>query len=84
MDIIKETYLSDLRATLADMRLLIEGAICLYEDDAPPAFTLSKEHGQQTAVWAIDTIGYALYDLRMQIISLQNAFPNETATKSTE
>ena len=71
----KEQYLSQANETLATMRLLIEGAIALYEDDASPLLALAKNHDLYSSARAHDAIGYALYDLRMHIRSLQDGFP---------
>ena len=71
----KEQFLSQANEALATMRLLIEGAIALYEDDASPLFSLAKSHHLYKSVRAQDAIGFALYDLRMHICNLQDGFP---------
>lgn len=55
----------------AEMRLLVEGAITLYEGDAMGLQTLARENDQPEAATAIDTIGTALYGLRERAKRLQ-------------
>jgi hypothetical protein len=56
---------------LTTLRLLLEGAIALYQDDAMPLFKLGLTHKAHKAAIAFDDIGGALYALRNQIISMQ-------------
>ena len=56
---------------LSDMRLLIEGALCIYEIDALPLCKLARDNGMKDALMAWDTIGNALYKLRDFIRSFQ-------------
>ncbi len=51
----------------ADMRLLVEGAITLYEDDAGSICRLTQGQEDKHVAIAFDTIGTALYDLREKI-----------------
>ena len=55
----------------SDMRLLIEGTICIYEGDALILCQMARENGLKDAVTAWDTIGNALYELRNHIRKLQ-------------
>lgn len=59
--------------TFSDMRLIIEGAIVLYEDDALPLYEQADATEQQEARTAFDTIGSALYSLRRYICELQTS-----------
>ncbi len=63
--------------TFADMRLIVEGAIVLYEDDALPLYEQADAAGQQEARTAFDTIGSALYSLRRYVCELQNRHAEE-------
>ena len=56
---------------LTTLRLLLEGAIALYQDDAMPLFKLGLTHNAHKAAIAFDDIGGALYALRSRIISMQ-------------
>ena len=55
----------------ADMRLLVEGAITLYEDDAESICSLTLKQKDKHVAIAFDTIGTALYDLREKIRNMQ-------------
>ena len=65
------TYLWNNGNALSELRLLIEGAIVLYEDEALPLIRLANKHGENTAACAFDTIGAALYELRNIICTMQ-------------
>lgn len=55
----------------AEIRLLVEGAIALYEGDAMGLQSMAHKHQQPEAATAFDTIGTALYDLREKTRLLQ-------------
>lgn len=56
---------------MADLRLLLEGAVSLYENECTSlANTAAKEEKTET-ILAIDTIGTALYVIRARIQSMQ-------------
>lgn len=59
------------------MRLLVEGAVTLYDDEASALFRLGRQHGQAKAALAFEAIGTALYELRMHIMNLQELHANE-------
>lgn len=59
--------------TLAQMRLLIEGAIVLFENEASTLLHLAAANKQYSSSGAFDTIGTAIYDLRKHIVDLQAA-----------
>ena len=67
---------------LAEMRLLIEGAVNLYEGDAMPLSRLVIDHGTLSAANAFDAIGTALYSLLDHIRKLQTARLSETLRKT--
>lgn len=65
------TYLWSTGNSWTDLRLLLEGAVSLYENECTSlANTASKEEKTET-ILAIDTIGTALYVLRACIQSMQ-------------
>ena len=71
----------------ADMRLLVEGAITLYEDDAESICSLTLDQTDKHAAIAYDTIGTALYGLREKIRNMQLeyiAFSVAPSNPSTE
>ena len=68
----KGDYLSYEGEVLANMRLLIEGAANLFENDAQSLCRLAIDSNQPEASVALDTIGTALTDLRTHIRALQS------------
>ena len=56
-----------------DMRLLVEGAITLYEDDASDIMRLLGGEERRKIRYAVNTIGQALYHLREHIKKLEAA-----------
>ena len=57
----------------SEMRLLVEGAITLFEDDAGCLCRLARDAGAYEANRALNDIGTALYAFRTHIKSLQEA-----------
>lgn len=62
---------------LAQIRLLIEDAIVLFEDAASTLLHLVAKHKEYSATGAFDTIGTAIYDMREHIVDLQAAHTKE-------
>jgi hypothetical protein len=60
-----------------EMRLIIEGAIALYEDDAEPLLGLAIRNEKYKAADAFDALGTALYSMRRHICDLQVAHRKE-------
>ena len=60
-----------------EMRLIIEGAIALYEDEAEPLLGLDIKNEKYKAADAFDALGTALYSMRQHICDLQMAHRNE-------
>lgn len=67
---------------LSEMRLLVEGAIALFEDEASILCHLAKDAGDEDARCAFNDIGSALYCLRSHIIHLQAAHYKEAMRNS--
>lgn len=78
----EEFYMDVAMNLLYDIRLRIEGAVELFENDAAPLRRLALENDMLTAATAFDTIGSALYDLRQDIRSLQEAHSKESIQAS--
>ena len=78
------TYFWNVGNDIADIRLLAEGALALYEDDAEPLHRLGMKHNEEVAASAFDTIGTALYDLRERIATMQKQHLTETIKQSAE
>ena len=55
----------------AEIRLLVEGAIALYEGDAMGLQSMAHKNQQPEAATVFDTIGTALYGLREKARVLQ-------------
>ena len=62
---------------LSDMRLLVEGAISLYENDPTVLITPAAKAKQPEVHLALSDIGSALYSLRRHIKRLQIECYNE-------
>jgi len=80
----KDDFLWIAGNTLAQMRLLIEGAIVLYEEDIPKLLHIAVQQEQYDASGALDTIGTAIYDLRVHIRDLQAAQAKEVMRSSEQ
>lgn len=78
------TYFWNVGNDIADIRLLAEGALALYEGDAEPLHRLGMKHNEEVAASAFDTIGTALYDLRQRIAEMQQSHLSETLRQNTE
>ena len=57
----------------SEMRLMVEGAITLFEDDAGVLCRLAREAQKNEAQLALNDIGTALYAFRNHIRTLQTA-----------
>ena len=73
----EESYLWKSGIIQYEMRLIIEGAIALYEGDAVPLLGLANKSEQYEAADAFDSIGTALYSLREHVRNLQTAHRQE-------
>ena len=72
------TYFWNVGNDIADIRLLAEGALALFEGDAEPLHRLGMKNNEEVAASAFDTIGTALYDLRERIAQMQKSHLSET------
>ena len=57
----------------SEMRLMIEGALNLFEDDAGMLCNLAKNAGKIEEMGSLNDIGTCLYEFRRQIKALQEA-----------
>lgn len=78
------TYFWNVGNDIADIRLLAEGTLALFEDDAAPLHKLRISSHAEAAASAFDTIGTALYDLRKRIAEMQQNHLRETIRQSIE
>ena len=67
----------------SEMRLMVEGAIVVYEDDAGELYKLARDAEKNEAQLALNDIGTALYAFRNHIRELQAAH-HKAATQETE
>lgn len=67
----EEDYLDISGDLLSEMRLLVEGAITLFEDETGYLNRLATDAGQEEARSALNDIGGALYLMRRHIKRLQ-------------
>ena len=68
-----DDYLSITGDAFSDMRVLIEGAIIIFENDTTPIIRLCTQHHEYEARTAFNDIGGAMYNLRGHIRHLQDA-----------
>ena len=78
------TYFWNVGNDIADIRLLAEGALALFEGDAEPLHRLGMKNSEEVAASAFDTIGTALYDLRERIAAMQQSHLQETIRQSID
>ena len=78
------TYFWNVGNDIADIRLLAEGALALYEGDASPLHPLGMRNHEEVAASAFDTIGTALYDLRKRIAEMQKSHLGVTISQTAE
>ena len=73
----KGTYLWNTGNEIAEIRLIVEGAVTLYEEDASQLHKMAMDSGNLIAAAGFDTIGEALYELRTHIREMQEAHTKE-------
>ena len=78
------TYFWNVGNDIADIRLLAEGALALFERDAEPLHWLCMKSNEEVAAAAFDTIGTALYDLHEKIAAMQQSHLAETIRQSMD
>ena len=77
MNNIEDDYMALASDILSKMRLVMEGAVTLFEDEVCPVYNQIRESGETAALLAFDDIGTALYELRRYIRQLQDAHHQE-------
>ena len=61
----------------SEMRLLVEGAIIMFEEDASVLCSLARDAEKHEALSAMNDIGTALYEFRRHVKHLQEAHRKE-------
>ena len=79
---IKDDFMWVTGNAFSEMRLMVEGAITLFEEDAGVLCRLAINAEEREAHSALNDIGTALYDFRRQIIMLQEEHRKETQRQS--
>ena len=64
-------------STFSELRLLVKGAIRLFEDDAGCLLRLARDAEKHEATCALNDIGTALYEFRRHVKKLQEAHRQE-------
>ena len=80
----KGEYMWETGNDLDEMRLIVEGTVVLFEEDALPLNKLAHDHKELKASNAFNTIGEALYTLRKHIRTLHEAHIKEVARQLAE
>ena len=79
---IEDDFLLVTGNAFSEMRLMVEGAITLFEEDAGVLCRLAISAEEREAHSALNDIGTALYDFRRQIKTFQEAHYKETQRQS--
>ena len=64
-------------SVFSEMRLLVEGAIIMFENDAGVLCRLARDAEKHEAMSAMNDIGTALYEFRRHVKRLQEAHRKE-------
>lgn len=68
----------------SEMRLLVEGAIIMFEGDAAVLCSMARDAEQHEAMSAMNDIGTALYEFRRHVKELQAAHRKEALRQSDD
>ena len=72
------------QSAFSEMRLLVEGAIVVYEGDAGILCNLARDAKKYDALRALNDVGTALYEVRRHLKQLQEAHRKEELRLSAE
>lgn len=73
----EDDYMEFASEALSKMRLVLEGAVTLFEDELCPVYKWMREAAEPSALLAFDDIGTALYVLKQHVVQLQEAHHRE-------
>lgn len=68
----------------SEMRLLVEGAIIMFEEDAAVLCSMARDAEKHEAMSAMNDIGTALYAFRRHVTQLQEAHRKESLQQSDD
>ena len=80
----EDDFMCVTQSAFSEMRLLVEGAIVVYEDDAGILCNLAREAEKFDALRALNDVGTALYEFRRHLKQLQEAHRKEELRLSEE
>ena len=80
----EDDFMCVTQSVFSEMRLLVEGAIVVYEDDAGVLCNLARDVKKYDALRALNDIGTALYEFRRHLKQLQEAHRKEELRLSEE
>ena len=80
----EDDFMCVTQSVFSEMRLLVEGAIVVYEDDAGILCNLARDAKKYDALRALNDVGTALYEFRRHLKKLQEAHRKEELRLSEE
>ena len=80
----EDDFMCVTQSAFSEMRLLVEGAIVVYEDDAGILCNLARDAEKYDALRALNDVGTALYEFRRHLKKLQEAHRKEELRLSEE
>ena len=80
----EDDFMCVTQSAFSEMRLLVEGAIVVYEDDAGILCNLARDAKKYDALRALNDVGTALYEFRRHLTQLQEAHRKEELRLSEE
>ena len=80
----KGSYLWNMGGKISEIRLIVEGAVTLYEEDASGINKMMMDAGNLIAAAGFDTIGEALYEMRTHIREMQDSHTQEVVRAVAE
>ena len=80
----EDDFMCVTQSAFSEMRLLVEGAIVVYEEDAGILCRLAREAEKYDALRALNDVGTALYEFRRHLKQLQEAHLKEELRLSEE
>ena len=76
----EEDYMDIASDLLSEIRLVVEGAVNLFEDELPVLIRMARDNHANEALSALNDIGGALYLMRRHIKRLQAEHHKATTT----
>ena len=73
----EDDFMCVTQSAFSEMRLLVEGAIIMFEEDAGVLCRLARDAEKHEAMSAMNDIGTALYEFRRHVKQLQEAHRKE-------